>query len=1449
MAASSQPSEDSEISSEKPKSPPPRTDGRVIPAKMPSFTLYDGAFVMVSMVTFLVDVGTDLNLVIRYILMGYLTGAAFTLTLVVIPAIIVMVFSLRWHIIDGHHITKWYWISHICLWGIMQRYILLIKTGIKARKSQNSKDFDDLYSQQSDVCMLRMFESFMESAPQLVLQLYIMLSFQDYTAWTAITAFSSMVSLGWGIAAYTKAMRNTRQDKHKMSFVGLTLQTIWRAGMIGARVAALALIATVLKGWLVIIMAIHMITMFGWVICQNTEFCSTKWEERLFNIIMAVIYCISFFNLKEGHSRLRMLLFYSITVTENIAFMLLYYYLGNHSMWIKITGLSIVFGGMTLGLLAMLMYYRFFHPIGPIKPSNIWFKKQNKVSSSNDMEKGHSGTPSVKGKMEGTSDEEKMSSHRHFKFQFPPSQKSSPTRSLDGVSLPSSPESCSTDVSDTHLSSLNNYRPRSALMCSVQDLLANLPPGVDACIAELGSECLVERETLPPEGIDNIGNDCVDISTVKEKSVISMEKSLTREFNKKLSSYDLISDVKEESMKRSDAGSSFNSQMEDFPKDRNTMESTHSSPDNIGVPCPRTLTSYYCSFSGPGSKTLRESNSVSILRTSFNHGNKRNNSSDLKVNSQVQISSGNLSKLTTYDGSVEMDSQVPCSHLEAPTMERVSIDQDTLLELSENVPGSGNYENIYNYNQIQENKPLELPRKPNIAGFPAVTSKNLDETSTTHSSIPHDYENICAVNINRAMLGVRHWKTYSDIEDRIHDFSTYRDRLQVDSTLTSSLHSDYSTLKGLSYFVTEDGESVKSRSLPDLSCLHLAPCIEEEEEEKEIYSVKEKHTKQKGEEPQNSHLLEVINQLRAKKQVNRKSSSVDDIPNYETIWVGEVEKPDVSEDSTGACSLVNQSSLVTTISDVRNKESLCNLYYSTMSDLSHRYYSERMLRQNSSVNSSISRASVKELSRASVRELSRAHVKELSRSSMRELSRASGREMSRAISVPDNNVLKEISEIIEQQKLHEQPNIQQSDECLVSNQIINRTPNRLLIFQRQANSTPAEGNKPRRKFSLLRERFEYPNWTPLRSPLNLNSAKRRNSIQDKTAKALQAGRKIFNRPRVHIITPKKNDSKDKDIPKSKSPFRNELTSPTGASSQMTAEEVLEARLKERREALAKAMYKSVPVPKTIEPIVTRTNIQTTPLRTDTKYVNDRYSALQKHLGINTGPATEKSETKESPTGPKTSTPEVSSRQLPQISILSAVSSVVPSPDALSKTNSTEGNVQIANIVNLKSTTDLKTTELNQNPSANIFEIIRYPLSENRRNQHKSSSVITCIQPEESTPLHSKQKPSVTLQFERQMNADFKEPQERSGSLKENIFKKPEILPATNLPRLSTKSDQENIENKDNCDLQSSTVTSSPVHLKEKSKYVHTSGGKFSPSSSFSHPSTLSPKSKIFVHRI
>lgn len=74
------------------------------------------------------------------------------------------------------------------------RYADILNLGVK--KSQHA-DADThahnramqlqlLFHYQSDVCLLRLFESFLESAPQLLLQLYVMHELDSWHPWTGM---------------------------------------------------------------------------------------------------------------------------------------------------------------------------------------------------------------------------------------------------------------------------------------------------------------------------------------------------------------------------------------------------------------------------------------------------------------------------------------------------------------------------------------------------------------------------------------------------------------------------------------------------------------------------------------------------------------------------------------------------------------------------------------------------------------------------------------------------------------------------------------------------------------------------------------------------------------------------------------------------------------------------------------------------------------------------------------------------------------------------------------------------------------------------------------------------------------------------------------------------------------------------------------------------------------
>ena len=66
--------------------------------------------------------------------------------------------------------------------------------GYKARSSKRADLVEQYYFRQNDVCMLRLFEAFLESAPQLTLQLYIMVATKDAASFTGKTILDLCLS-------------------------------------------------------------------------------------------------------------------------------------------------------------------------------------------------------------------------------------------------------------------------------------------------------------------------------------------------------------------------------------------------------------------------------------------------------------------------------------------------------------------------------------------------------------------------------------------------------------------------------------------------------------------------------------------------------------------------------------------------------------------------------------------------------------------------------------------------------------------------------------------------------------------------------------------------------------------------------------------------------------------------------------------------------------------------------------------------------------------------------------------------------------------------------------------------------------------------------------------------------------------------------------------------------
>ncbi|KAG7205241.1 hypothetical protein KM043_018321 [Ampulex compressa] len=315
------------------------------------FNALDLLFYILSAGIFLMDVATDSIVFMEYLLQGHLAWGYFAMSFTILPTCIVHLFSLRWYYSDGS-LRRIDWLLHFLFLGILHRYMYLLYIALQSLISKKfTKDKNQVYRQQSDICMLHLFESFMGAAPQLILQLYVMAVLHQASLWTSLSAIVSCCSLTWAVGTYTKAMHKVNSD-YKASWIALTLQALWRGGMLTSRIAVLVLTAVCIRKWFLLFFGIHWLFMTVWIILQNTDFCPTIWEERIYNCIIGLIYCFDFFNLHVD-----------TTKTD-----------------IVIVIVTVIIGGMIIGLTSMLFYYGKFHPSKIIGISKNEIKSENNVN-------------------------------------------------------------------------------------------------------------------------------------------------------------------------------------------------------------------------------------------------------------------------------------------------------------------------------------------------------------------------------------------------------------------------------------------------------------------------------------------------------------------------------------------------------------------------------------------------------------------------------------------------------------------------------------------------------------------------------------------------------------------------------------------------------------------------------------------------------------------------------------------------------------------------------------------------------------------------------------------------------------------------------------------------------------------------------------------------------------
>ena len=470
---------------------------------------------------------------------------------------------------------------------------------------------------------------------------------------------------------------------------------------------------------------------------------------------------------------------------ENISFVAAYYWSAHHTQdlpvtWFSLGAMVIVVGGTAVGLCSMVLYYRFYHPAGPIYPgikpqadqdtnessdTNNVSGNDYVIKSSTYIEEKEAVVPQVlvskKAKVTN------LQPSRSFKqtLRKPPAPApppSPPQIRVNAARLPTPMTSPLAVVENLDIGNTSHASPSPS------------SPNLD--------DCKTSEKMDSAYGTDSNRTASRNTESSATMFVNTAGKSPSESY-----SVHMVQNVSQ--------NSSFNPDLSGSNKSNTSAAFNNETYMSIEQsPCPAEEQSYM-SVSGPMTPNSNNNTYQSVHPMSESGARSDPNSSQ----------DSQSSKVTVIDQSVQTPKRPRQDLLKrSPVLKDVTnvptINTSTPSSVK---PGSNNAnDECCDKGKERLHAPLTIII-PNISNqaFTKSSSQSPDKWSDKTISLDilnpgtcppdisnlssHDYENLALVNINRAPLGPLHWRTYSDMANSRHDDSEKYEKSKLNFTSSS----------------------------------------------------------------------------------------------------------------------------------------------------------------------------------------------------------------------------------------------------------------------------------------------------------------------------------------------------------------------------------------------------------------------------------------------------------------------------------------------------------------------------------------------------------------------------------------------------------------------------------------------------------------------------------------
>ncbi|XP_071511144.1 XK-related protein 6-like [Diadema antillarum] len=349
------------------------------------------------------DMVTDLLMGVHYFHSDYIFWGILTFIFVLIPSLVLQFLSFRWFVSDleedsDHHKNNG-WAGKLLCWcdlvathvlqlGVLKRYWRNMKFGLLSHKKKKYHEL--MIYENRNITVLRLLQAFMESAPQLVIQVYMMVDVEELYWLAGASVLFSLWSLAQALEEYYEVKRDACPNRKSITFPAMQLRVAWRLFMITSRVIAIVLFAAIYEWWVFVVVGVHWLVIMVWLVWQKTSSCDIKFEEVLFDCVIGFIHIFCFFNVKKGATRYRALFFYTVIFVENtVMFGLWYSNQDSREQIYSIPALVFIWGGFFVGIFLMAFYGLLQWAAALLRLTHPWYSERPDAEPSDEINGGN----------------------------------------------------------------------------------------------------------------------------------------------------------------------------------------------------------------------------------------------------------------------------------------------------------------------------------------------------------------------------------------------------------------------------------------------------------------------------------------------------------------------------------------------------------------------------------------------------------------------------------------------------------------------------------------------------------------------------------------------------------------------------------------------------------------------------------------------------------------------------------------------------------------------------------------------------------------------------------------------------------------------------------------------------------------------------------------------------